>query len=47
MTDWQLGYSDAYVHPKVRGYPAKPDNEEYMDGFMFGQQEYNKSRKGE
>jgi len=42
MTDWQHGYADAYCNPKSRGYPARPKNDDYMDGFMVGQEEWRK-----
>ena len=47
MTDWQRGYGDAYVNPKFRKYPALPDNEDYMDGYMFGQKEWNDAHSEE
>ena len=47
MTFWQEGYADAYCHPKFRPYPTYPHNEDYMDGYTFGQSEYRKHQKKE
>lgn len=44
MTDWQRGYGDAYVPGSMRGYPALPNNEDYMKGFQAGQEEWNAAR---
>lgn len=42
MTDWQRGCADAYCNPKFREYPALPDNTDYMDGYMAGQEDWRK-----
>jgi hypothetical protein len=40
MSDWQRGWADAYINPKLRDYPALPNNDDYMAGFMAGQQDW-------
>lgn len=45
MTDWQQGYADAYCKPLLRGFPAMPHNEDYMDGFMAGQSAWKHNRR--